>query len=62
MEDKQPCLPPRLELEPEFASTAAVAAAALAFNQGNPAAAVLDLVHLAILRASARERESQAQL
>ena len=59
MQEKQPRLPPRLELEPEFASTAAVAAAALAFNQGNPAGAVLDLVQLAILRASKRESEGR---
>lgn len=56
MQEKQPRLPPKLELDSNFAATAAVAAAALAFNNGNSAAALLDLVQLAILRASTKEK------
>ena len=56
LQDRQSRLPQRLEMDPEFATPAAVAAAALAFNEGNPAGAVLDLVQLAITRATAKER------
>ena len=56
LQDKQARLPQKLEHDPELAAPAAVAAAALAFNQGNPAGAILDLVQLAISRAIAKER------
>lgn len=62
LQEKQSCLPSRLELDPEFASPAAVAAAALAINNGNPAGAIVDLVHLAILRASAKEASKSTVL
>ena len=42
--------PGRLEEDPATAHAAAVAAAALAMNHGNPAAALLDLLHLAMRR------------
>lgn len=57
LQEKQPRLPPRLELDPALASTAAIAAAALAFNNGNPAEALLDLVHMAICRAATKESQ-----
>lgn len=43
-------MPARLDLDPETAHAAAVAAAALAVNSGNPAAALLDLLNLAMTR------------
>lgn len=41
-------LPARLEEDPRTAHAAAIAAAALTANRGNPAAALLDLLHLAM--------------
>lgn len=50
-------LPTRLENDPSTAHAAAVAAAALAVNSGNPAAALLDLLHLAMTRRLAAQEE-----
>lgn len=52
---KSPRLPVKLEEDPRSAHAAAVAAAALAVNGGNPAAALLDLLHMAMNR----KREGQ---